>query len=643
MTFQQFAYRNVFRNFRVYAAFFMASFFSVFVFFIYSMLMFHPASEQGFLGNVSLLGMVIAEVILMLFSWFFIFYSMKAFLQARSKEFAILLHLGMEKKQLGKLIFLETMIIGVISSLFGIGFGYAFSKFFFMIVREILYLEQLPLYFSWEPFVLTLSVFLSAFLVISFISVMMMREAKLIDLLKGHQQVELTSVYTRTGAIAGAVLLVVGYGLALLATVVTEPLLLLLIPLIVTVGTYFFFAHTILALLQLVKGKKKLYWRKTRMLALAEQSYNMYSNRKMFFVVTIVSTVAFLCVGVLSALSSYTSQYDKLNPLGIVYKGNVDNPFEVAHISSLIYELEEAGLSYNLTRFVVKKQTSSHTSNAVEVFKATDINHLLFSYGYPIVRLTEGEAMFIAYSEESIKELENTTVHTTLKENDLQLTINNVYPQLIFPAALISRNAIIVSDEDFERIQAPFALANIVEPSYHLYAFEIANWPAASMIGIELYYAVAEEYLKEQYNLPFYFENAGLNYSYILAAYSLFTLVGLLVIAVFLLAAGSFVYFKLYTSLEREKKQFDTLKRMGLTESEQKRLITRYLFPQFFLPWGVALVHSFFAFLVMQTIVQNVMHISLGREIIFAFSFIILIQVVYFYLIRWRYIAHMDY
>ncbi|WPK13903.1 ABC transporter permease [Lysinibacillus louembei] len=640
MTFQQFAYRNVFRNFRIYAAFFMASFFSVFVFFIYSMLMFHPASEQGFLGNVSLLGMLVAEIILMLFSWFFIFYSMKAFLEARSKEFAILLHLGMEKRQLSKLVFLETMLIGVISSFFGIVFGYAFSKFFFMIVREILYLDELPLYFSWEPFVLTLTVFMSAFVVISFISVLMTRETKLIDLLKGHQSVDVSNAYSKIRAWLGIFLVGFGYLLAIITTFVTLPIMLLVIPLIVTIGTYFIFTDTILAFIERIKKRKKVYWRKTRMLSLAEQGHIMYSNRKMFVVVTLVSTLAFLCVGVLSALSSYTAQYDKLNPLGIIYKGTVNNPYEVAHISSLRYELEEAGLSYNLARFVVKKQTSTHTSNSVEVFRASDINQLLFSYGYPMVRIGQGEAMFIAYSEDSIKELENKIVRTTLKENNIELVINSVYPKLIFPDAIISRNAIIVSDTDFEKITNPFEHANIVEPSYHLYAFDIANWADAANIGAELYYTVAEEYLKDRYTLPFYFENAGLNYSYILAAYSLFTLVGLLVVAVFLLAAGSFIYFKLYTSLEREKKQFDVLKRMGLTDNEQKRLITRYLFPQFFLPWGLALVHSMFAFLVLQSILKNVMHVSLGKEIIFAFSFIIMIQVIYFYLIRWRYIAH---
>lgn len=55
MTFRQFAYRNVIRNRRIYAAFFMASMFSVMVFFMYSMLLFHPKMDEGFLEILQLL------------------------------------------------------------------------------------------------------------------------------------------------------------------------------------------------------------------------------------------------------------------------------------------------------------------------------------------------------------------------------------------------------------------------------------------------------------------------------------------------------------------------------------------------------------------------------------------------------------
>lgn len=641
VTFLQFAYRNVFRNFRNYAAFFMASFFSVFVFFIYSMLMFHPEIERGFLGEVSIAGMVIAEIILVLFSWFFIFYSMRAFLEARSKEFAILLQLGMDRNQLGKLIIIETMTIGIFSCISGIVFGYAFSKFFFMIVREILNLTALPLYLSWEPFVLTLFVYLSAFIVISTISIIFTPDIKIRNLIRGPKFVDVVTNYSKRNAILGIVLILCGYSLALITTKSSIFTYTLLIPIFVTFGTYYFFTDTTLFIIDRLKNRKLFYWKRARMLAIAEQVHILRVNSRMFFIVTLVSTLAFLTVGVLSAMSSYTSQYDKLNPIGLIYKGVTDNPYETEHILSIIDELEDSGISYHMTRFTVVRQTSTYTSNPVEVFRETDINHLLFSYKYPLVSLTSGEAMFIPYSEDSIETLEETVVETVLKENDIHLTIDSVYPKVFFPSAIISSNAIIISDEDFTRLVNDFEMTPYVEPGYHLFTFDIPNWTETDQIGLGIQQMVARDYiLNSDYTLPFYFENAGLNYSYILATYSLLTLVGILVVAVFLLASGSFVYFKIYANLDREKKQFDMLKKIGLSDKELKRLITRNLVIQFFLPWGLAFIHSAFAFFVVQTVLNDVMNLSIVKEVVFSFTLFGIIQVVYFYLIRWRYLSH---
>ena len=164
MSFRQLAYHNVVRNRRNYAAFFLASVVSVMVFFVYSMFIFHPAFEEEGLRLLAIRGMLIAEVVLYIFTLFFLFYSMSAFLQARSKEFGVLMHLGMTKKQLNKLIFFEMLILGTVSTGTGIAFGFAFSKFFFMIGREIMELDDLPLYVSWEPFLLTIAAFASLFI-----------------------------------------------------------------------------------------------------------------------------------------------------------------------------------------------------------------------------------------------------------------------------------------------------------------------------------------------------------------------------------------------------------------------------------------------------------------------------------------------
>lgn len=619
----------------------MASFFSVAVFFIYSMLMFHPDIERGILGEVSLIGMVGAEIVLVLFTLFFLYYSMSAFLEARSQEFAILLHLGMEKRQMNRLVFLETMIIGSGSIIVGIVFGFSFSKFFFMIVREILHLDDLPLYVSWEPFLLTIGVFTSAFVVISFISVYFTRERKLRDLLKGSDYLNSLATYSKIRAVYGVALILTTYILAFVVGHTSLIGLTLLIPFSATFGTYYFFSDSVPCFLDLARGKRKYHWQRYRLLSLAEQTHIMMDNVKMFFVVTMVSTLAFLSVGVLATMSSYTTQYDRLNPLGLVYKGDVDNPYEREHINSLRVQLEEKGLSYQLSRFIVVKQTSSFTRNEVEVFRESDMNVLLSSYSYPLLNLGSGEAVFIPYSEDSLKKLKNRIVHTVLEENNIPITIDSVYPKIVFPGSIVSVNSIVISDEDFAKLVRPIADQDIIQPSYHLFTFVIPQWMETKEIGKNIDYLESNLYfLKKDKFSPFYFENAGLNYSYILATYSLFTLVGVLVATVFLLAAGSFIYFKLHTSLEREKRKFDVLKRMGLTDAELKKLVNRHLFPQFFLPWGVAMMHSAFAFLMVQGILRDIANISIVKEVFFAFGFFVLIQVVYFYLIRWRYISH---
>ena len=636
VTFRQFAYRNVFRNGRIYAAFFMASCFSVAVFFIYSMLMFHPNLGRGVLGEVSLVGMAGAEVILVLFTLFFLFYSMSAFLAARSREFGILLHLGMERRQLNRLVFIETMVIGIASIVIGIIFGFSFSKFFFMIVREMLYLEHLPLYLGWAPFLLTIGVFTSAFVIISYLSVSFSREYKVLDLLRGIDQIETSFQYSIKRAIKGVVYILVGYGLIIFTSYFTGYLALtIFVPLLITFGTYYFFSDTTLLLLAIVRRKRKINWRRFRLLAIAEQTHIMKNNAKMFFVVTMVSTLAFLSVGVLATMSSYTTQYNLINPMGLIYKGDANNPYEGEHIRSLTEQLEERGLSYHLTRFVVVKQTSSATKNEVEVLRESDINRLLYSYNYPMVNLQEGEAMFIPNTEEDLQILKDKVVHTVLEENDIAIQIDRVYPRVIFPKAVISVNSIILSDEDFEKLWYVTSDPTVAQPVYHLFTFDVSNWMETKDITLDV-----DPTAMLNKNSPYKLENAGLNYSYIVATYSLFTLVVLLVATVFLLASGSFIYFKLHAALERNQQQFAVLRRMGLTDSELKKLVNRYLFPQFFVPWGLALLHCTFAFAALQLFLKDLVNISIAKEVILAFSFLIMIQVIYFYLIRWRYIAH---
>lgn len=641
MTFQQFAYRNVVRNRRIYAAFFMASMFSVMVFFMYSMLLFHPKIDDKFLREFAASGMIVAEIILYIFTLFFLFYSMSAFLQARSKEFGLLLHLGMEKKQLNKLIFLETMLIGAVSVATGIFFGFAFSKFFFMIVRELLQLESLPLYVSYKPFALTIGAFFSLFIIIAMTSVVFIREQKIIELIRGYWKSDELQRYSTVKAILGIGMLLFSYGAAAFTSINVVFTLAIILPPMAAIGTYFFFTDSVLFLHHQVRKRKSLYWHRYRLIAVSEGAVKLRENARMYFIVTIVSTVAFLSVGTLASLSSYTGQFRELNPLSLIYSSELTNPYESNHINLLRKELEEQGLSYTLVPFLIKKQTSSYSLNSVNILRATDVNSLAIALGYPIVQLNKGEGMFIPYSEDSVGKLGKKQIQTVLEESNVPVQISGVYPRMLFPSMIIGSNIIVVSDEDYQLINVPVEGKTNLSSSFKLFAFHVAEWELTKLIGIKIEAQVTNAIYNEEFkDLPFNFENPGFNYSIIRSTFALLLFTGLLVAAVLLLAAGSFIYFKLYTGLERDKRQYEVLKRMGLTDQELIKIVNRQLIPQFFLPWGIAMLHSAFSFLSLQVIWANLAEVSILSEMLLVLIGFTIIQISYYFLIRWRYLAH---
>ena len=638
MTFRQFAYRNVVRNRRIYAAFFMASVFSVMVFFLYSMLLFHPTIEKGFVQEIAIIGMGVAEIILYIFTLFFLFYSMRAFLQARFKEFGILLHLGMAKKQLQKLIFIETMLIGLASIVVGTLLGFIFSKFFFMSVREIVLLPTLPLYLSWKPFALTIGAFLSLFIIISVVAPVFIRSDEVADLIRGEARRNARTASKVRGYL-GLACIGLAYVMAASTTNSLVISLIFLLPPLATIGTYYFFTDSLPLFLHSIKSSKRLYWQHSRLLTISEGIARLRENAQMFFIVTIVSTLAFMSVGTLASLTSFASQYREMNPLGLIYKSDADNKLEEQHISQLVSELEENNIEFYYVKMPILQQTSSYFESVVSILSISDVNLLGKRLGHLSVNLKEGEALFLPPSASSYKDLKDNAVHTLLEDSNVSVDINGAYPYQLFPSHSIGTNAIVLNEIDFKKVAASENIRGL-KPSMY-YAFDVPDWQKTKDIGLSIDDKVNESFILGTTNLlPYSFDNPGLNYSIIRTTFSLLLLIGLLLAAVFFLAAGSFIYFRLYTTLDRDRKQFDLLRRMGLTDREFKKIVNRQLFPQFFFPWGVAFLHSTFAFMFLQVIWDALAEISIVKELVLVLLGFTLMQIVYFYLIRWRYLAH---
>ncbi len=165
----------------------------------------------------------------------------------------------------------------------------------------------------------------------------------------------------------------------------------------------------------------------------------------------------------------------------------------------------------------------------------------------------------------------------------------------LFASYSIFNNAIILNDEDFSNV---YAKGTIQEPPFFMYyAYYIPEWQKTKDIGLSINDTINDTFITGvSSSLPYSFDNPGLNYS-IIRETNFFTLIIYRFITggcISSSAAGSFIYFRLYTRLELDKKQFDVLKRLGLTDREFKKIVNRQLFLQFFFPRGMpcCIAHS---------------------------------------------------
>ena len=110
--------------------------------------------------------------------------------------------------------------------------------------------------------------------------------------------------------------------------------------------------------------------------------------------------------------------------------------------------------------------------------------------------------------------------------------------------------------------------------------------------------------------------------------------VGLFIGIVFFVSAGSFLYFRLYTDLDQDKNKFKAVAKIGLSEKELKKILSRQIMILFFIPILIALVHGAVAL----TALSHMAEYNIFVESAVVLSVFAAIQTVYFFIVRYFYI-----
>jgi putative ABC transport system permease protein len=601
------------------------------VFFIYSMFIFHPEVESGTVEALAVKAMKVAQWLIYVFSFFFILYSTSAFLSARKKELGLLSMLGMTNKKLRLLVFMENMFISFFSILTGIGFGLLFAKVFLLVGSKFLGLEPLSFYISWKALTLTTFAFLALFLTITIFTSLMLKQTKLIELLVGSAKPKKEPKASIWLSLLAIILFGIGYYLAITTTENNMVLRLLPCVVSVTIGTYLFFSQMSVFILKRLKKSRSFFWNRTRMLIISDLVFRMKDNARMFFLVTIVATVAISAVGAMASLNVYSKQFETNRPFALTYLYSSEGSKHEKNLDTI--ERDIKGMDYQKVDVHGKEAVSGNTKDKVLLVPLSSYNEIATAKGYKTIQLVENEAMIVPANLKYKKTIDASPRDIPLAEENVNLSLKGMVDQPIFNQYSIYVNQMVVHDEVIKK------LANT--KSFHYVGYIIDDWlenfEQTAKIGEPVHEQVMKNFDKLQKGeidqTPFTFTSAGYDYKMTKLAYRTMMFIGLLVGAVFFIAAGSFIYFRLYTDLEEDQVRYRAISKIGLTDKELKKIITSQLQCLFFIPIIVAVIHSLFAF----TALQSLYTLPIVKESLVVILVFFIAQILYFLLIRQRY------
>ncbi|MDD3893718.1 MAG: ABC transporter permease, partial [Syntrophomonadaceae bacterium] len=182
--------RNIRKNMQNYSLYFVSMVFSIVVFYIFVSIQYNQQVAQT-VGETTKMMLKLGAICVAVFSAIFMGYSNAFFTRKRKKEIGLYSLLGLQKKQVARMLFYENLVMGVVALGVGIIVGSLFSKLFVMLFFRLMgHFVQVYFAISPQAILTTAAVFLLIFTVISLYAYSLIYRFKLVDLFYAEQSGE---------------------------------------------------------------------------------------------------------------------------------------------------------------------------------------------------------------------------------------------------------------------------------------------------------------------------------------------------------------------------------------------------------------------------------------------------------------------
>lgn len=294
MDWHSIALKNTWRNLRRYLGYLLASTVAVAIFCMFALFIDNTAVQHGYMTRTAAELAIVCRVVVALFAIFFIFYFHAALMRMRNKEFGLLLTLGMTPRQVGWLIFHESLLLGACALVLGCLLGIPCSALFLWIMGLILALPTtLPFMLSANAFEVTLVFFGILFLLEAIIISLRVTRRTPRMLILGARVRQMPPRVSLWRVLLGLLCIGIAYDLAVQFSIF---ILLTMIPIIALtiIGTYYVFSQVFVLVLKYLRGRAL---DGKNLLVVARLSYRMHDYARMLTVVSTLSACVLTGMG----------------------------------------------------------------------------------------------------------------------------------------------------------------------------------------------------------------------------------------------------------------------------------------------------------------------------------------------------------
>ena len=577
--------------------------------------------------------------IIVIFSYIFLFYTNSFIIKRRKKEIGVYNILGMEKRHLSKVLFVETIYSAIISLVCGIIVGIAFSKFILMVLYGIIGIHKTVEFFvNIHGIILCVVSFGILFLLTFLYNFMQIKLANPIELLRGTNVGEREPKTKIFMTIVGVVCLAIAYYIAITTENPLNVLTLFFVAvLLVIIGTFALFTAGSIALLKLLRNNKKFYYNKRHFMAVSGMLYRMKQNAAGLASICILSTMVLVVIS--TTVSMYVGIQDELMArypndvcVTVDYNSVIDKSSEIE--KAIFDEIDSAevknkkAFSY-LSVFVGQKgdnfttdkeHLSYQNSYLFYILSKDDIIKRDNSFKDEIGNISKGEAVVVLnkkYDKKDIKIFgKNYKVNKSfehMEDNDLYMisTLNGL--------------GYIILDND-ESVQELYDMQEKMlgkGANYYTnkirFDFKSGNKKQKAAAYKKIDNAV-KKYFKENKNdkkeiSSYWVESRQENEQNFYLLYGGLFFLGIFLGTMFLIVTVMIIFYKQITEGYDDRERYQILEKVGMSSREVKDTIKSQIRIVFVLPIFAAAVHVTAAFPMVNRILKM---LNLNNEKLFA-------------------------